>query len=224
MDIWIECDGERGHWQPFEINTLDRQKNIVFLDKQTLPRGVHLYHLGNLEHTGQFYLTRGNETSFLAFSNGENGPLTRPVHQLEWSSFHKITKQTQPSGASIRFAHDNCYHRITRQVDPMVEVLDDQGEAKSVAPVTKIGRNELGGKISVTDAHNHTSLICRNEADVEIAHVNALGIKEWRHLLNAFDEIVTTITASGGCYEKIREKNTLRLINPSGKTLTYYFY
>ncbi|MGB9087927.1 MAG: hypothetical protein WCB98_06125, partial [Candidatus Aquirickettsiella gammari] len=193
------------------------------VDVSGFSAGVYPFRCG--EHTGNLVIAReGQVFSSPNSIEPDRQHLVQPARRYRYDLWNNRLSETDSLGHTTAFIYNDADQPLQTQ-EPAVEVVDEQGIAKTICPVTRFGYNERGVTIASQDAHGNTCGSIVDAAGHLIIELLADGTKRKTQLFDALNNLYETRDAAGQItqYWHDKENNLLEFQQPSGRRHVYSY-
>ncbi|MFM2322307.1 MAG: hypothetical protein RLZZ225_460, partial [Pseudomonadota bacterium] len=208
-------------WKQFQTVNLSTRGFSV--DVSGFMAGVYPFRCG--EYTGNLVIAR--EGQVFASPNSiepDRQHLVQPARRYRYDLWNNRLSETDSLGHTSEFSYNDADQPL-QTLEPWVDVVDEQGSAKTLRPMTRFGYNERNIAIASQDAHGNTRGSIVDAAGHLIIELLADGTKRKTQLFDALNNLYETRDAAGQIsqYWHDKENNLLAFQQPSGRRQVYAY-
>jgi YD repeat-containing protein len=208
-------------WKQFKTISVTSQGFVV--DVTGFTAGVYPFRCN--EHSGNLVITLGGQV-FPSPSTIEpdRQHLVQPARRYSYDLWNNRLSETDSLGHTTQFIYNDADQLMQKQ-EPAVEVVDEQGIAKTVCPVTTFAYDARGILIGTRDAHGNTCGFIVDAAGHCIIELLADGTKRKTQLFDALNNVYEARDAAGQVtqYHYDTQNNLLEYQRPSSSRLCYSY-
>ncbi len=150
--------------------------------------------------------------------------LVQPARRYSYDLWNKKLTETDSLGHTTQFTYNDA-DQIIQKLEPLVDVVDEQGNTRAFCPTTSFAYNIRGLQIAKRDANGNTHGYILDAAGNRIIEVLAEGTKRKTQLFDAFNNMIEARDAAGQAtkYFYDKENNLYEFHLPTGKRRFYTF-
>ncbi|WP_342146122.1 hypothetical protein [Rickettsiella endosymbiont of Aleochara curtula] len=208
-------------WAQFASINLTAQGFVV--DVTSFNAGVYPFRCHG--YTGNLVITLGG----LVFPTQDmiepdRQHLVQPARRYSYNLWNNKLTETDSLGHTTQFIYNDS-DQIIQKIEPLVDVVDEQGNTKALCPTTTFAYNIRGLQIAKRDANGNTSGYILDAAGHKIIEILAKGTKRKIQLFDEFNNVCESRDGAGQItkYFYDQENNLLEFYNPVGRTQVYTY-
>ncbi|WP_339049796.1 hypothetical protein [Rickettsiella endosymbiont of Xylota segnis] len=208
-------------WTQFSSINLISQGFVV--DVTGFSAGVYPFHFG--AYSGDLVIAYAG----LVFPTTQNidpdrQHLVQPARQYSYDLWNNKLTETDSLGHITQYIYNDT-NQIVQKIEPLVDVVDEQGNTKALCPITTFAYNIRGQQIARRDANGNTQGYILDAAGHKIIEILAEGTQCKTQLFDAFNNMIESRDAASQAtkYFYDQENNLLAFQKPSGSRRGYTY-
>lgn len=208
-------------WKQFA--TLNQTTEGLVVDVMGFIAGIYPFRCQ--ENSGDLIVTLGGQVFPTQETiEPDRQHLIQPARRYQYDIWNNKISETDTLGHTTEFRYNDA-NQLLEKKEPLVEVVDEQGQTQMCSPITTSAYNLCNQLIAKRDANNHTHGFILDAAGHCIIEVLAKGTQRKIQLFDALNTVYETRDGANQrtTYHYDNESNLLVLKQPSGKQQRYTY-
>ena len=176
-------------------------------------------------NTGNLVLSLGGQVfPTQSMDEPDRQHLVQPARRYSYDVWNNKLTETDTLGHITSYQYNDSDQLIQKQ-EPLVDVVDEQGNTKTLCPITSFAYNVRGQQIGKRDANGNTRGFVLDAAGHRIIEILSDGTLRKTQIYDALNHVVEVRDGVGQAtkYFYDQENNLLSFQKPSGSRRSYMY-